>query len=219
MEEDLPLSVRKKIREINQIRDQLSQKNRDYFDEVIVRIRFSRVQEESGEDWLLARAQELLAAQKKGKTAIKLFGEDPIAYADAAAANLPQRKAPSRARLMLIAPWAALSWTFLLLGIAALIAPEAEQVNIGALVIVVIGALALVGVLMSLIRRDPEEGVPAPPKFNIRSVGMSLLALLIVGAVGVMVLQVTPVVTIPYWLSFALAIVGFTGQVFMLRRR
>jgi len=213
------LSVRKKIREINQIRDQLSKKNGEYFDEVIVRVRSSRVQEDSGEDWLLARGQELLAAQQKGKTASKLFGEDPIAYADAEAAKLPQRKAAGRARLYLIVPWAALSWTFLLLGLAALIAPETERINIGTLIIVALGALALVEVLMQLVRRDPEEGVPAPPKFNLRGIGMSLLALIVVGAAGLMLLQVTPVVTIPYWLSFALAIVGFTGQIFMLRRR
>ncbi|NGZ75344.1 DUF1129 family protein [Saccharibacillus alkalitolerans] len=213
------MSVRKTIREINGIRDQLSKKNAEYFDEVIVHVRSSRVTEESGEDWLLARGRELLAAQQKGGTAAKLFGQDPVAFADGALAGLPQRRAENRSRLWLLAPWAALSWTFLLLGLTALFAPETENVNIGLLLIVVVGALVLVEVLMRLVRRDPGEGVPAPPKFNARNVGTMLAVLVAVGIAGLLLIRIMPVVTIPYWLSLALAAAGFVGQFALLRRR
>ncbi|GGO06721.1 DUF1129 family protein [Saccharibacillus kuerlensis] len=213
------MSVRTNIREINTIRDQLSKKNAEYFDEVIVHIRSSRVQENSGEEWLLARGQELLSAQKQGKSASKLFGEDPVAFASEALLHLPQRKVSGRARLSVLVPWTALSWTFLLLGLTALIVPEAEETNTGMLLVVVIGAFALIEVLMRLTRRDPEEGIPAPPKFNLRGIGTVLIALVILGTASLMLLRITPVITIPYWVSLILAGVGFVGQVLLFRRR
>ncbi|MEJ8305041.1 DUF1129 family protein [Saccharibacillus sacchari] len=213
------MSIRKKIREINQIRDQLSKKNGDYFDEVIVHVRSSRVDEESGEDWLLARGQELLSAQQKSKSASKLFGDDPVLFADAALETLPQRKEARSVPLYVLAPWVALSWTFLLLGLAALFIPEAEEINMGMLLIVVLGAVALVEVLMRLTRRDPEEGVPAPPKFNLRGIGASLAVLIAIGIAGLLLQRILPTVTIPYWITLALAAIGFTGQFWLLRRR
>lgn len=215
----LSLSVRKKIREINSIRDQLSKKNANYFDEVIVHVRSSRVQEESGEEWLLARGQELLTAQQRGQTAVKLFGENPIAFADTAIERLPQRKAAQNVRLYLLAPWVALSWTFLILGLFALFMEDAETVSLGMLLIVVLGAIALVEVLMRLTRRDPEEGVPAPPKFNLRGIGASLAVLIAIGIAGLLLQRVLPIVTVPYWVSLAIALVGFAGQFVLLRRR
>ncbi|MCQ4086343.1 DUF1129 family protein [Saccharibacillus sp. JS10] len=213
------MSIRKKIREINTIRDQLSQKNGNYLDEVIVHIRSSRVQEDSGETWLLERAQQLLAAQQKGKTASKLFGDDPIAFADRALTELPQRKDSPKIRPYVLAPWVALSWTFLILGLLAIFDKDTEKMSTGVLLLIVIGAIALVEVLLRLTRRDPEEGVPAPPRFNIRNIGASLAVLAGITIIGLLLLRILPIVTIPYWVSLILAAIGFIGQVVLLRRR
>ncbi|MDO3412563.1 DUF1129 family protein [Saccharibacillus sp. CPCC 101409] len=213
------MSARTNIREINKIRDQLNKKNAAYFDDVIVHVRSAGVREDSGEEWLLARGRELLEAQSKNKTASKLYGEDPIAFAERGIAELPAGRPMGRARYYLMIPWVALSWTFLLLGLTALIAPEAEKINIGTLLIIALGAIVIVEGLTRLVRREPEPGVPAPPKLNARSIGTYLILLIAVGAVGVFVLRFTPVVTIPYWVSFAIAAAGFIGQRLLLRRR
>ncbi|WP_172254105.1 DUF1129 family protein [Saccharibacillus deserti] len=213
------MSVRTKIREINKIRDQLNTKNAEYFDEVIVHVRSGRVIEENGEDWLLERGLELLAAQQKGTPAARLFGPNPIDFAEQGLAGLPQRKKEPALRSYLLVPWTALSWTFLLLGLTALFVPETEEINTGTLLIVVIGAIALFEVLMRLVRRDPEEGVPAPPKFNLRGIGSTLIALIVVGAAGLMVLQIAPTVKIPFQISLVIAAIGFIGQFALLRRR
>ncbi|CAM3629412.1 MULTISPECIES: DUF1129 family protein [Saccharibacillus] len=213
------MSVRKKIRAINKVRDQLNTKNAEYFDEVIVHVRSSRVVEESGEDWLLARGSELIAAQQKGTPASRLFGPDPISYAEAALTDLPKRRPEATLRAYILVPWTALSWTFLLLGLTALFAPETQQVNTGTLLIVILGAIALFEVLMRLIRRDPEEGVPAPPKFNMRGIGSTLIVLIAIGFAGLLLLRFTPVITIPFQISLVIAAIGFIGQFALLRRR
>lgn len=213
------MSVRKKIRAINKIRDLLNTKNAEYFDEVIVYVRSSRVREESGEDWLLERGRELVAAQQKGTPAARLFGADPVVFAQAALAGLPQRSKEKALRSYILVPWTALSWTFLLLGLTAIFTPEAQQINTGTLLIVVLGAIALFEVLMRLIRRDPEEGVPAPPKFDMRGIGSALIILTMIGLIGLMLLRFTPTVTIPFQVSLVIAAIGFIGQFALLRRK
>jgi uncharacterized membrane-anchored protein len=73
----------------NKRRAGLSQENEHYFSEMMLFIRSSHVSQQKSEELLLEILDHLLEAQREGKTAKDVFGDDPIAYCEELVSSLP----------------------------------------------------------------------------------------------------------------------------------
>jgi uncharacterized membrane-anchored protein len=75
----------------NQKRKQLNKENLKYFGEMLVYIRLSYDKsEQEAEEILTELLDHLLEAQKEGKSAIEVFGDNPKQYADEIIGELPR---------------------------------------------------------------------------------------------------------------------------------
>ncbi|GAE09666.1 hypothetical protein [Paenibacillus sp. JCM 10914] len=73
------MNTKQMIKQNNKLQDEMTPSNLDYYQDMVVYIRSSAIQEAKGEELLLELAEHLLEAQAKGKTAQEVFGDDPKA--------------------------------------------------------------------------------------------------------------------------------------------
>ena len=64
----------------NERRLQLSEENLKYYEEMVVYLRMSRIEQRKAEELLLEMLDHLLLAQREGRTAQDVFGDDPESY-------------------------------------------------------------------------------------------------------------------------------------------
>jgi DNA-binding ferritin-like protein (Dps family) len=74
------MKLKEMIRETNRLRAQLNEDNKAYYGEMLVYIRSSDIDQRKAEEMLLEILQHLLQAQKEGRSASVVFGNQPIEY-------------------------------------------------------------------------------------------------------------------------------------------
>lgn len=84
------MNVTKMVELNNKLRGQLNPENEKYYSEIMVFIRTSNVSQHKAEELLLEILDHLLEAQKNGKTAKDVFGNDPVAYCKELVSTLPK---------------------------------------------------------------------------------------------------------------------------------
>lgn len=76
------MTLKEMVERNNEFRKKLTLDNKMIYDDVLLYIRFSPINQRDGEALLLEILDHLLILQEKGESAEKLFGSDPKAYCD-----------------------------------------------------------------------------------------------------------------------------------------
>lgn len=74
------MTVEEMVELNNERRLQLNEENRKYYEEMLVYLRMSPVEQRKVEELLLEMLDHLLIAQREGRTAQDVFGDDPESY-------------------------------------------------------------------------------------------------------------------------------------------
>lgn len=220
------MKIKQMVRENNRLQEKMIPSNLKYYEDMVVYIRTSPVNEARGEELLLEMAQHLLDAQSKGKTAEEVFGSDPEAYCAELVANLPKLKSLSQLQLSLMIPWVALTWFFFaqaLVGFVTMFTggnvEKMSQVRISTLLLVAAGSYILIKLIIDMMNKDAFKPDESTRKINIRSMGIYIAVAIVIVVAGVWLGRSLPVLVIPPWASLVIFIVGLIGtKVFFSRK-
>lgn len=219
------MKIKQMIRENNRMQEQMTPSNLKYYEDMVVYIRTSPVNEARGEELLLEMAQHLLDAQNKGKSAEEVFGNDPEAYCVELVENLPKLKGLSQLQLSLMIPWIALTWFFFahaLVGFVTMIAngnvEQMSQVRISTLILVAAGSYILIKLIMDMMNKDAFQPEESKRKINLRNMGIYIFIAIVIVVAGVWLSRFLPVLVIEPWMSLIIFVLGFIGSKVLFSR-
>lgn len=219
------MTTRQMIQENNRLREQMTPANRDFYEDILVYVRDSRVNRQQGEQRLLELAQEVLDAQQKGQSASKLLGGDAEAYARSVVESLPSVKPVEGAAYYVMIAWTALTILFLVeavIGFGAQLTGYSgsplNRISLLAIILVAAGSIVIVEVLMKSLAK-PQQQENQKPGINLKAIGVYLIVMVVVMVIGFSLRNMLPVFTVPPGLSLVLCIIGFLGLRFIFLRR
>ncbi|GAF21103.1 DUF1129 family protein [Shouchella hunanensis] len=101
----------------NEKREALSERNQQVYEDFLLYFRTDlRIAEQQAEELLMDILDHLLEAEKEGKTAYDLFGENPKAYAEELIAHLPREKKKHQLAVVADAFFSTLAFIFIIQG-------------------------------------------------------------------------------------------------------
>lgn len=214
------------IRENNRMQEQMTPSNLKYYEDMVIYIRTSPVNEIRGEELLLEMGQHLLDAQHKGKSAEEVFGNDPVAYCAELVENLPKQKGLSQLQYNVMIPWVALTWFFFaqaLIGFVTLwtggSVEKVSQVRISTLLLIAAGSYILIKLIMNFMNRETFQPEENKRKINMRNMGIYTAVVVVILIAGVWLGRALPVLVIPPWGSLTLFIAGLIGTKLLFSRK
>ncbi|KOP64937.1 hypothetical protein AMS62_06495 [Bacillus sp. FJAT-18019] len=212
------MNIRQMIKENNRLQDAMTPDNLSYYQDMVVYIRSSAVQERQCEELLLEMARHLLDAQRKGKDAKDVFGKDLESYCKEQIERLPKRKGLSALQYHLMIPWIALTWFFFVQAIVGFVTMWAggpvermTQVRISTLILIAGGAYVLIHVLMRWMKSDAFKPEAAQRKISARNIGVYVAITVLILVAGVWLGRLLPVLVIAPWVSLFIFLIGLTG--------
>ncbi|NMO97433.1 DUF1129 family protein [Paenibacillus lemnae] len=219
------MNVKKMIAENNRLQAQMTPDNLNYYEDMVVYIRFSKIDETQGEELLLEMAQHILEAQEQGRTAEDVFGTDPKAYCADLVENLPKPDTMSTLKLSLMIPWVALTWFFLPQALAGLLAiwfggdvEKMSQVRLSTLLLIAGGSFVLIHLVMSWMKRTTFTKDKNKRSLNFGSMAVYLIVLAAIVGGGILLSPMLPVLSVSPWVSLALFAIGLAGtKLFFMR--
>lgn len=212
------------IRLNNEKRKQLTKVNEEYYGDMLVYLRASKVSQKNAEELALELLEHLIEAQKEGKTAEEVFGNDPRGYCAELVQSLPSKGFKTTIRRHLYMIFMVLTWMFLghgLFGIIYdLIGPPFDQMAgfVISPVTIVYGVLSIVVIELILIIAKMSAFKWSRKKMTLVSVGIGLtISILFLGIAFLSdyLDQWLPSFTLSPWISLVLFGVGFlTNKLF-----
>lgn len=219
------MTTRQMIQENNRLREQMTPVNRDFFEDIVVYVRDSRVDRHQSEERLLELAREVLEAQQKGTSASVLFGGDAEAYARLVVESLPSIQPIEGARYYIMIAWTALTILFLVEAVIGLWAKFAgydssslNQISLLAIILVAVGSIGLTELIMKPLAKL-QDSDNKKPGINLKAIGIYLIVMVIVMVIGYSLHNMLPVFTVSPWISLILCAVGILGLRFIFLRR
>lgn len=220
------MNTKQMIRENNRLQEQMTPSNLKYYEDMVVYIRTSPVNEARGEELLLEMAQHLLDAQSKGKSAEEVFGSDPAAYCAELVENLPKLKGLSQLQFSVMIPWVALTWFFFAQALVGFITlwtggpvDKMSQVRISTLLLIAVGSYILIKLIMNLMNKETFQPEESKRTINIRNMGIYIAFVIVILIGGVWLGRALPVLVIPPWASLVIFIVGLVGTKLLFSRK
>ena len=220
------MNTKQMIRENNRLQEQMTPSNLKYYEDMVVYIRTSPVNEARGEELLLEMAQHLLDAQRNGKSAEEVFGSDPAAYCAELVENLPKLKGISQLQFSVMIPWVALTWFFFAQALIGFITlwtggqvDKMSQVRISTLLLIAAGSYILIKLIMNLMNKEAFQPEESKRTINIRNMGIYIVLVVVILIGGVWLGRALPVLVIPPWASLVIFIVGLVGTKLLFSRK
>ncbi|MDQ0195767.1 DUF1129 family protein [Paenibacillus wynnii] len=220
------MKVKEMIKENNRLREQMTPFNRSYLEDMILVLRASRVDSLRTEELLLEAAQQILQAQKKGKTATQVFGNDPQAYFKEVIESTPSRPARSKLNYYLMIPWTAFT---LLFGIMAIVSFISEwttgstgmfsQISLFTLLSVGLGSIVFIEMIMKWMASLSDTDAPQVGKFDIKAFGVYIGIAVVVIYAGLYLSQLFPPFPISPWVSLIVSTAGLIGLKFIFLKK
>lgn len=214
------------IRENNRLQEQMTPSNLKYYEDMVIYIRTSPVNEMRGEELLLEIGQHLLEAQRNGKSAEELFGSEPVAYCEELVQNLPKQTGLSQLQYIIMIPWVALTWFFFAQALIGFVTQwtggsveKVSQVRVSTLVLIAAGAYILIKLIMNFMNRETFKPEENKRKINIRGMGIYTAVAVVILMIGVWLGRALPVLVIPPWGSLVIFIIGLIGTKLLFFRR
>ncbi|OOC58820.1 DUF1129 family protein [Paenibacillus ihbetae] len=212
------MNIKQMIKENNRLQDAMTPGNLSYYQDMVVYIRSSSVNEAKGEELLLEIGQHLLDAQAKGKTAEEVFGSDPEAYCKDLVEQLPPMKGLNKLQLHVMIPWIALTWFFFVQAIAGFIVTwtggpveRMTQVRVSTLVLLAGGSYVLIQLVMKWMKNGTFQPEEEQRKINIRHMGIYVVIAVVILVGGVWLGRLLPVLHIQPWVSLVIFVIGLLG--------
>lgn len=206
------------IQENNDKREQLTEDNKQLYEEFLMYLRTDlRIEEHQGEEILMEILNHLLEAQADGVSAGEIFGNDPKGFADELIAELPSEK--KRGRTGFIAGQFLSIAGFLLIvqGIMTFILPYFTEtdtsVGLGNIlllgVLITIVVLVAIRVVFSLIRQSlfKEHPKKAERMAMLKAAVYGMAGFGIIMAAAVFVPDFGPVINMAWWVYIAAGLV------------
>ncbi|MEC0244127.1 DUF1129 family protein [Paenibacillus dokdonensis] len=215
------MTTRQLIQENNRLREQMTPANRDFYEDIVIYVRDSRVDRLQGEQRLIQLAKDVLDAQKKGQSASKLLGGDAEGYARSLVESLPSVKPIEGTAYYIMIAWTALTILFLVeavIGYGAQLAGYSgsplNRISLLAIILVAAGSIVIMEVLMKSLSK-PQENDNKKPGINLKAIGIYLIVMVVVMTIGFSLRSMLPVFTVPPGLSLVLCIIGILGLRFI----
>jgi uncharacterized membrane-anchored protein len=136
----------KEMIEINNVRrENLHEGNKKYYEDMLIYIRSSDVDEQAGEELLLEILEHLLEAQGNGQSAEEIFGNKPKQYCDELLEGLPKESLKDKVLMYVYITASGMSWYFLITGIFSLFFPDKNSISLTPIIVSVffMGAVVL----------------------------------------------------------------------------
>ncbi|VDG89497.1 Uncharacterized membrane-bound protein conserved in bacteria [Lysinibacillus sphaericus] len=170
------VTTKELIRENNEKREQLTEENEQYYTNMLVYIRSKfLLSERATEELLMEMLEHLLEGQKDGKSAKKIFGGDPRAYADEVIAQMPKEKKKNQLLFGIQLIFSVLGWMVIargaILGVLSFIKPVDEHLYLASTAAMVVAVLMMtvfgVLLLMNMVNKTAFEEKKSTWKFAI----------------------------------------------------
>lgn len=213
------MNIKQMIEENNKLQDAMSPENLSYYQDMIVYIRSSRMQEAKSEELLLEIAQHLLEAQDKGRTARDVFGSDPEAYCKELVEQLPKMNVLGALQFHLMVPWIVLTWFFFVQAAAGFITmwvggpiERMTQVRVSSLLFIAGGSYILIHMLLLWLKKDAFRSDKNQFTVKIRYMGLYMAGLAAILIGGICLGDALPVLTVAPWVSLVIFVIGLAGK-------
>jgi len=220
------MKVKDMIQENNRLREQMTPFNRSYMEDMIISMRASRVNRVQAEELLLDAARKLLEAQKKGKNAKQLFGNDPEDYFREVMENVPARPARSKLNYYGMITCAALTCLFGIFALFGLISQWGTgspgmfgQISLFTILAVGLGSIVVMEIVMKWLSSLSESDAPMAGKFDFRALGIYIGIAVVIVYAGLYLSRLFPVIAVSPWVSLCLCLVGLIGLKFVFMRK
>nr|WP_275446142.1 DUF1129 family protein [Paenibacillus sp. ACRSA] len=206
------------------------------FNQISTIARNTTADERAQEEWILSAGKEIVQAQKDGRSAQELYGNDLEAAVhsglsldeeeDSASSEHPksletnstqQQKQPRTPKWYAMIAWASVSFILLIQGGAGLIIGWTDgdiepfsHISLFSIIVAAVGGIALVEMLRRLAERPDDQGADrnAVPKINLRGIVIYLAVVVLVLFVGYPLRDSLPVFNLAPWVSLVIGIVG-----------
>lgn len=212
------MKLKEMIHENNRLREELSAENREYYEEMLVYIRSSDIHQRKAEELLLEMLQHLLEAQREGRSAVHVFGDQPARYCQELLQQLPKPAWSERLHMLLVVAWGSVTAVFFVRGLSGLAAllfgrpsyEEASTVHLSSFLIQMLFFAVMIGLTGSFLKKTAfQKNIR---KFSLRF-GAYFTGLVVVSALAERYLSShLPIFTIDPWISlliFAVCAAGY----------
>ena len=192
----------------NERRELLNEDNEKYYSDMLTYIRLSPVSVHAGEELLLELLDHLIEAQKEGKSAQDLYGDDPEGYCKQLIEGLPKEKLKNQAGFLGFLVLQAAIWPFLLDGLSGLIFPLLGWEQEGSLVPLLLLSVFIsfnVLILLKVMKHTVYAKHPRWIFFGTYAVN----TLLMIGFIAGIKYAAFPVIPVPAYLSLLIAVLLF----------
>ncbi|MCL6605264.1 MAG: DUF1129 domain-containing protein [Paenibacillus sp.] len=220
------MKVKEMIKENNRLREQMTPFNRSYLEDMIIVLRASRVDPHRTEELLLEAAQQMLQAQKKGKSANQIFGEDPEAYFREVMDSAPSRPVRSKMNYYIMISWTSLTFLFGVMALVGLISKWSTgstgmfgEISLFTIIAVGLGSIVLIEMIMKWMSSLSDTDAPQVGKFDLKSTGVYIGISVVVVFVGLYVSRLFPVISLSPWVSLIIFITGLVGLKFIFMKK
>ncbi|WP_113927347.1 DUF1129 family protein [Bacillus sp. P14.5] len=146
------MTAKEMIQLNNERREKLNKENKKYYEDMLLYIRMSDVEERDGEELLLEILEHLLEAQENGQTAEEVFGDQPKKYCDELLRDLPKEPVKNKLWLYFYITASGMGWYFLVDGVFSLFMPPEKGLPLTPIIVSIIFFGAVVLLLLKLMK-------------------------------------------------------------------
>ncbi|WP_164514988.1 DUF1129 family protein [Paenibacillus lentus] len=219
------MKMKEFIEETNQLRAQMNPENEEYFGNLAIYLRSSRIAQNKAEELLLETAQHLLEAQRDGKTAREVFGENPEQYFQELIEHLPKQSLGEKISNYAMIPWIALTWMFAVQALFGFISilfgaksGMFNRISLFTVLMLIFASIAVIELVLRFLKRESVKKEGKGYAFNLKIIAVYSAYMLAVILSAVFLHDKLPAFEVTPWVSLLLFAVGLAGQKFIFMR-
>ncbi|WP_199925431.1 DUF1129 family protein [Paenibacillus bouchesdurhonensis] len=221
----MKMKIKEFAEETNRLRAQMTPENEEYFGNLVVYLRSSRIAQDKVEELLLETAQHLMEAQRDGKTAREVFGENPEKYFQELIEHLPKQSIGEKISNYVMIPWIALTWMFAvhaLFGFISIVFGAKpglfNRISLFSILMLAFASIAVIEIVLRILKRESVKKGEKGSVFNMKIIAVYLGFMLAVILSAIYLHDKLPTFEVAPWLSLLLFAVGLAGQKFIFLR-
>lgn len=204
----------------NERREQLTRENEEYYGDMLVYLRTSNVSQRQAEELALELLEHLITAQKNGRSAEEVFGEDPKGYCKELVGSLPKNTIKTKIMRYIYMAVIFLTWMLMVNAVFGLTLPYLFDVTSPpmispVIVIYLVLAIGFIEMVLTGMKKSTFGGKAKIIKFSflLGAGGALYVAVFVWSLVHLQGLQLT----FSPWIALLLACVGFVTYKFGMK--
>lgn len=203
----------------------MNPENEEYFGNLVIYLRSSRIAQDKAEELLLETAQHLLEAQRDGKTAREVFGENPEQYFQELIEHLPKQSIGEKISNYAMIPWIALTWMFAVQALFGLISilfgakpGMFNRISLFSVLMLIFASIAVIELVLRILKRESVHKSGKSSAFSMKIIAVYSGFMLLVILSAIYLHDKLPTFEVAPWVSLLLFAVGLVGQKFIFMR-